>query len=125
MTRKLINALICACLIAPAGLAQTPAPEPRPAISVRPEIAIAPEVRVEMPSIFMPDIHINLPEINIVPLPPINIDIPDIQIDGSDFWFGDEQTEREELKQTYQLSSSARVELSNIDGPVRIEPTDG
>ena len=127
MKYKLFSVLICALLIAPAGLAQTPAPEPRPAIEVRPEITIAPEVRVALPPIgpIIPDIRINMPEITIPPIPPINVEVPDIQIDG-DLWFdGIEQTEREELRQTYSLSTGARVELSKIDGPVRIVPTDG
>ncbi len=125
--RKLIPALVCALALAPsAGVTgQTPAPEPRPAIRVRPEIAIAPEVRVDLSGIqIVPDIRFNLPEINIAPVAAINVDIPDINIDGPDIWFDDEQAEREELKQTYQLSSGARIELTNIDGPVRIEPID-
>ncbi len=127
MRCKLIPVLVCALALAPSAgvLAQTPAPVARPEISVRPEIAITPEVRIDLPGIFMPDIRINLPEINIAPLPPINIDIPDINIEGPGIWFDDEQqTEREELKQTYPLAAGARVELTNIDGPLRIEPID-
>lgn len=126
MRRKLIPALVCALALAPAAgvptQAQTPAPEARTTIRVRPEIAIAPAVRVDVP--FLPDININLPEIAIAPMPPINVDIPDINIDGPDIWGDDTQIEREELKQTYQLSSGARIELTNIDGPVRVEPVD-
>ncbi|PYS93892.1 MAG: hypothetical protein DMF64_02570 [Acidobacteria bacterium] len=128
MNRKLISLVVCALLLAPMGVAaQTPAPAPRPTIQVQPEIAIAPEVRVAAPSFQfeLPDIHIDLPEINIPPMPPIYVEAPDIQINGGDFWFDDsEQIEREELKQTYPLASGAHVELTNIDGPVRIEPVD-
>ncbi|MFL6209728.1 MAG: HEAT repeat domain-containing protein [Pyrinomonadaceae bacterium] len=126
MTRKLITALICALMIGPVSVAQTPAPEPHPVVSVRPAITIAPDVRVDLSGInIVPAFRFEMPEITIPPIPPINIDIPDIQFDGPGFWFDDDQTEREELKQTYSLSAGARVELSNIDGPVRIEPTDG
>src|SRR5919202_1104959 len=100
MKAKLFSVLICSLLLAPAGLAQRPAPEPRPV--PRPEITITPGVRVEVPII--PDIHIDLPEIVIPPIPPIEVEVPDVQIDG-DFWFdGVEQTEREELRQTYTLN---------------------
>ncbi|HYX41699.1 MAG TPA: hypothetical protein VE821_08380, partial [Pyrinomonadaceae bacterium] len=121
MKRKLISLVICALLVAPVSIvAQTPAPAPRPTIQVQPEIAITPEVQVDIPGF-----RFELPEINIPPIPPINVEVPDMQIDGFDFWFDDsEQIEREELKQTYPLSSGARVELTNIDGPLRIEPTD-
>jgi hypothetical protein len=126
MTRKFITALICALMIAPAGVAQTPAPEPRQVIRVKPEIAIAPDISVDMSGIkIVPDFSFKMPDIVIPPIPPINIDIPDMKFDDFGFWFDDDQTEREELKQTYSLSAGARVELSNIDGPVRIEPTDG
>ncbi len=123
--RKLISVLVCALALAPAAgvLGQTPAPAARPTIRVRPEIAIAPEVRVDIP--FLPDIRIALPEIAIAPLPPINVDMPDIDIDGPDIWFNDEQGEREELKQSYPLAAGARIELTNIDGPIRIEPVGG
>ncbi len=122
MKHKLIPALICVCLLAPAGAAQTPAP--RPEIRIEPDIVVTPEVSVRVPLI--PNIRVDLPDIHIAPLPPINIDIPDIDINinDGDFWFDSEQTEREELKQTYQLAPGARVELSNIDGPVRVEPID-
>jgi len=119
MKRKLISLVVCALLGAPVSVAaQTPAPAPRPTIQVQPEIAITPEVQVDIPGF-----RFELPEITIPPIPPINVEVPDIQIDGFDFWFDDsEQIEREELKQTYPLT---RVELTNIDGPLRIEPTDG
>src|ERR1041384_8252393 len=124
MKRQLIALVVCALLSAPVSImAQTPAPAPRPSIQVQPEIAITPEVVVEVPNF-----RFELPEINIPPIPPmppINVEVPDVQIDGFDFWFDDnEQIEREELKQSYPLTSGARVELTNIDGPVRIEPTD-
>ncbi len=124
MRRKLIPALVCALALAPSAgvVAQTPAPAARPEISVRPEIVIAPEVRVNVP--LMPDISFALPAINIAPLPPINVEIPDINIEGPGIWFDDDQIEREELKQTYPLAAGARVELTNIDGPIRIEPLD-
>src|SRR5919206_33570 len=121
MKVKLFSVLICSLLLAPTSLAQTPAPAPRPV--ARPEISITPEVNIQLPP-FVPDIHIDLPAIAIPPIPPIEVEVPDVQIDG-DFWFdGIEQTEREELRQTYTLASGARVELTKIDGPVRIVPTD-
>lgn len=122
MRSKLLPTLISALLLGQTIVAaQTPAPPPQPQIDVQPVVAVAPEV-----SVAVPGFRFEMPDIEIPPIPPINIDVPDIEIDGVDFWYDEaERTEREELKQSYPLSSGARVELTNIDGPVRIEPTDG
>jgi hypothetical protein len=126
MKRKLALATLCALLLAPAPApAQTPAPEPRPAVVIQPDIVVAPEIRIPGLGTIAPEVRVAMPEINI---PPVVVDVPDININinDGDFWFdGVEQTERVELKQTFPLAAGARVELTNIDGPVRIEPTDG
>jgi DUF4097 and DUF4098 domain-containing protein YvlB len=72
--------------------------------------AIAP---IAIPEFVMPDINVELPDIN------LNM--------GGDWFFADdsERTEREELRQTYQLSPGARVELSHIDGSIDIETHEG
>ncbi|MFN2483237.1 MAG: HEAT repeat domain-containing protein [Pyrinomonadaceae bacterium] len=100
---------------------------------VSPRVEIKPEIRIDTKiapvAISLPDIQINIPDFDfqmppmpaLAPLP----DMPDIYINGGDIWTGDETTEREELRQTFQLSPGARVELSNIDGPVHIDTTDG
>lgn len=92
------------------AIAQTPVPAP----------VVVPQVRVELPPI-----HVNTPLVNL-DLPDIYVNVPDMVLDGGD-WFDDEwQTpEREELHQTYQLSAGAHVEISDIDGPIEIETTDG
>jgi hypothetical protein len=106
-------------------------------VKVSPRVEVKPEVRIDTGriapvAINLPDIQINIPDIEtpvapLAPLAPINI--PDFDFNfnfnGDDFWFGNETTEREELRQTYQLSSGARLELSNIDGSVVIDTTDG
>jgi hypothetical protein len=109
------------------------AQEVRPA----PRVEVKPEVRVDLGriapvAINLPDIQINIPDFNfdfqmppVPPVPPMPPDMPDIYINGDDIWAGDETTEREELRQTFQLSPGARLELSNIDGPVTIDTTDG
>jgi hypothetical protein len=95
-----------------------------------PEVKTAPEIYVEQPEWPMPMpvlAPIAMPDINIE-LPDINIAMPDIDIDmGGDWFFGDdgERTEREELRQTYQLSANARVELSNINGSIEVETAEG
>lgn len=79
---------------------------------------------IPMPAIapiVMPDIDIDLGDINIEP-PNINIDM------GGEWFYEDdsERTEREELRQTYQLSTAnARVELSHINGSIDIETHEG
>ena len=92
------------------------APEPA---SEGPEWTLA----IPMPAIapiVMPDINLDMSN--------INIDMSDLNIDmGGDWFYEDdsERTEREELRQTYQLSANARVELSNIDGSIEIETHEG
>jgi hypothetical protein len=100
-------------------------------VRVAPRVEIKPEVRIDLGriapvAINLPDIQINVPDFDFqfAPLPAMS-EMPDIYINGDDIWVGDETTEREELRQTYQLSPGARVELSNIDGPVTIDTTDG
>jgi hypothetical protein len=103
-----------------------------PRVEMRPEIRI--DTKIAPVAINLPDLQINVPDFNfdfqltpMAPMPPMPPmpDMPDIYINGDDIWSGDETTEREELRQTYQLSPGARVELSNIDGPVTIDTTDG
>jgi hypothetical protein len=105
-------------------------------VRVTPRVEIKPEVKIDLGKIApvainLPDVQINIPDFNfdfqLAPMPPMPPmpDMPDIYINGDDIWTGDETTEREELRQTYQLSPGARLELSNIDGPVTIDTTDG
>jgi DUF4097 and DUF4098 domain-containing protein YvlB len=127
--KQIANALITAMfVVAPAVRAQE--------VKVAPKVEVRPEVRIDTSriapvAISIPDIEFNLPDIQlpIPPMPPMPIiDIPDININinGDDIWFddGEQQTEREELRQTYQLSPGARVELANIDGSVIVDTTD-
>jgi HEAT repeats len=134
MKNRLANialSIAAATALSPAlALAQTerpvyvPVPAPAPRVEVRPGIRIDPGAI----SIPVPDVYVNMPA-NEVPIPPV--EIPDwdfnINVFGDDFWIGEgaAQTEREELKQTYQLSPGARVELSNIDGAVTIDTAEG
>jgi hypothetical protein len=72
---------------------------------------------------------IAIPDMNIEP-PDINIEPPDMNIDMDGMWFNDDdgdlqRTEREELRQTYQLSPGARVELSNINGSIDVDTVEG
>jgi hypothetical protein len=106
-------------------------------VKVVPRVEIKPEVKIDLGriapvAINLPDIQINIPDINVQlapmpPMPPINL--PDFDFsfnyNGDDFGFNNEQTEREELRQTFQLSPGARLELSNIDGSVVIDTTEG
>lgn len=96
-----------------------------PAVKVAPEAVVEPSewtLAVPMPVIA----PVVIPEINIE-VPNININMPDMNIDMGGTWFYDdgERTEREELRQTYQLSANARVELSNINGSIEIETAEG
>lgn len=125
--------VIATTTIAPAvrvARAQEPVVAPAPRVEVRPEVKID-LGRLAPLAINLPDIQIDLSDIQVpippmLPLPPLPaIDLSDVWVGNDDFWFGDETTEREELRQTYQLSPGARVELSDIDGPVRIDTTDG
>jgi hypothetical protein len=121
-----LGALVAAALVGRGASAQE--------VRVAPRVEVKPEVRIDLGriapvAITLPDIQINLPDFDfqmppMPPMPPM-ADMPDIYINGEDIWSGDETTEREELRQTYQLSANARVELSNIDGPVTIDTTDG
>jgi len=90
-----------------------------------PEVRVAPAIRIEQPAWAA-----EMPIPPIPPIPPldINIDLSDMHIEMPDNWlYGDdsERTEREELRQTYQLSPGARVELSNINGSIDIDTTEG
>jgi hypothetical protein len=120
-------------LLAPASLR---AQGERPAAAPAPRVEVKPEVRIDLGSIApvvvpFPAMQINLPdiEIPIPPMPPMDAAGFDFSFNynGDDFWFNDgaAQTEREELRQTYQLSPGARIELANIDGAVTIDTTDG
>jgi hypothetical protein len=134
MRTKLI-AIIMICAGAAAAFAvrgahaQTPAPRP---VEAQPPVVIDTS-RIAPVAIPMPDVYVNIPDIavQIPPMPALApIALPDFDFNfnfnGDDFWIGDsETTEREELRQTYQLSPGARVELSNIDGAVTIDTTDG
>jgi DUF4097 and DUF4098 domain-containing protein YvlB len=97
-----------------------------------PEVKIAPEAVIEQPewtlAVPVPAIApISMPDFNIE-MPDINIAMPAMDIDTGGYWFFDderERTEREELRQTYQLSPGARVELSNINGSIDVETAEG
>ncbi|HEV7906028.1 MAG TPA: hypothetical protein VGO96_19465 [Pyrinomonadaceae bacterium] len=90
-------------------------------------VKVAPEANVE-PHEWTPAIApIEIPEVY-VEVPNININLPAMDINmGGDWFYEDdsERTEREELRQTYQLSANARVELSNINGSIDIETSEG
>jgi hypothetical protein len=130
MRMKLIAVVVlCASVAAAFAARGASAQEGR----VSPRVEVKPEVRIDLGriapvAIDMSGININIPDFDFqlapVALPPMP-DMPDIYINGDDIWTGDETTEREELRQTYQLSPGARVELTNIDGPVTIDTTDG
>lgn len=131
-----IALLIAAANVVLASI-NTSAQVARPATA--PPVEVKPEVRIDLGNIApvaipLPAVQVNLPdiEIPIPPLPPLpamgdfNFDF-NFNYNGDDFWFdeGTAQTEREELRQTYQLSPGARVELANIDGAVTVDTTDG
>jgi hypothetical protein len=133
MRTKLIAVImLCAGAAAAFAVRGAHAQTPAPRVEVKPEVVIDTS-RIAPVAIPMPDVYVNVPDIavQIPPMPPMPaiapVAIPDIDINiiGDDFWFGNETTEREELRQTYQLSPGARVELSNIDGAVVIDTTDG
>ncbi|HEX9918842.1 MAG TPA: DUF4097 family beta strand repeat-containing protein, partial [Pyrinomonadaceae bacterium] len=128
--------LLSASLIAVAALAfvsslhvtggQAQAQEKEKGKSRTPEARAAPEMIAEPPEwpAAMP-----MPAIAPIVIPDINIELPDVNLDLSGVWFddddGDGRTEREELRQTYQLSPGARVELSNINGSIDIDTAEG
>jgi len=88
-----------------------------------PEVKVAPEVWIEQPEWSMP-----MPVIAPIAIPGINMDLSDMHIEMPDDWFyndDSERTEREELRQTYQLSPGARVELSNINGSIDLDTAEG
>lgn len=100
-----------------------------------PDARVAPEARGEQSdwSIAMP-----MPVVAPVVIPDFNIEVPDVYVEAPDlninmggYWFDDgdmdggQRTEREELRQTYQLSPGARIELSNINGSIDVDTIDG
>ena len=101
---------------------------------VKPRVEIAPRVEVSPwpPSVaVIPDINIDLGHIDIqmpeiAPLPPTP-DIGDMQVyvNDGDVWVGDEYNQAEETRQTFQLSPGARVELTDVNGPVQIDTAEG
>jgi len=103
--------------------------------SKTPEARVAPEIRIEQPewSVVMPMpviAPLAIPDLNLnIDLPDLNIVMPDMDINmGGDWFFDDdsgERIEREELRQTYQLSPGARVELSHINGSIDVDTTGG
>jgi hypothetical protein len=136
MRRKLLSAATLFGYLAVAmpleAAAQTPAPRPQP----QPRV-----VEVAPPGIYTPAAPVvSIPEINIdraqleevvaaaaavAPLPPIDIDGPQVFVNDGDFWIGDEYSEPEETRRSFQLSPGARVELADINGPVQIDTADG
>ncbi|MGI9105531.1 MAG: HEAT repeat domain-containing protein [Pyrinomonadaceae bacterium] len=122
--RKLLSATLLAAGIA-YGLTNRHAQAQEKIKIKMPEVKIAPEINIQEPTWSM---SIPMPVIAPVALPDINIDLSDMHFDaGGDWFYGDdsERTEREELRQTYQLSPGARVELSHINGSIDIETSEG
>jgi hypothetical protein len=98
-----------------------------------PDARVAPEARGERSewSVAMPVIApVVIPDFNFE-MPDVHVEVPDININMGSYWFDDgdmdggQRTEREELRQTYQLSPGARVELSNINGSIDVDTVDG
>lgn len=117
MRAKLTNIALAVSLCASAFAPPAPAQEPRePRVYVpRPEVVVTPDIRIAP----LPPINVN------VDLPDIYVNVPDVVVDGDWINFGDEDLiEREELRQSYPLSPGARVEVSNVGGPVEIETAD-
>lgn len=136
MKFKLLGASLCITAVA-TFVAYTDAPvaaQEKEKAKVKPQAKVTREAGAEQPewtmAIPLPAIA-PLPPLNLdldINMPDINVNIPDINIDTGGLWFYDddgERTEREELRQTYQLSPGARVELSNINGQVDVETTEG
>jgi hypothetical protein len=137
MRRQFISTALAAALFAaalPAARAQEAAPRPRPKVTVGPPAEITPG---GAPAVgLIPDIRIELPDLDIqtpllppaAPFPgemPFPALAPDVFVNGESVWFGEDEETREETRQTYPLSPGARVELSNINGPVVIDTGDG
>jgi hypothetical protein len=128
-TRAALSAAAAHALVAaPPVLAQV-AERVEPRVVVRPRVEIG-GGGITIP--IFPEIHIDLGQIEI-PIPPVpptpEIEpLPEITGPGifndEGFWFGEEQTEREELRQTVALRPGATVELADIDGPVQIDTAD-
>ncbi|HEY9282433.1 MAG TPA: HEAT repeat domain-containing protein [Pyrinomonadaceae bacterium] len=133
MRRKLFAAAILLGylpVVLPLDAAAQDAPRPRPRVEVTPRVEIAPLP----PSIaVIPEINIDLGQIEatvaaaaaMAPLPPIDIDGPQVYVNDGDVWVGDEYNQAEETRQTFQLSPGARVELADVNGPVQIDTADG
>jgi HEAT repeats len=99
-------------------------------------IPVVPEISVNV----VPDIYIEMPDIDIQvppqpPLPPLPADAPEVWgpglfdgtvfVGGDDFWVGEDSIEPVETTQSFQLSPGARVELTDINGPVVIDTAEG
>ena len=100
---------------------------PRPRVEIAPRVEVTPRP----PSVaVVPDINIDLGQIEvampaIAPLPPIDVDGSQVYVNDGDVWIGDEYNQAEETRQTFQLSPGARVELTDINGPVQIDTAEG
>jgi hypothetical protein len=140
MRRKLFAAAILLAylpVLVPMRAAAQEAPKPR--VTVAPRVEIAPRVEVTPwpPSVaVVPDINIDLGLIDIqmpeiAPLPPMpplpgfDFDGPQVFVNDGDIWIGDEYNAPEETRQTFQLSPGARVELTDVNGPVQIDTSEG
>jgi hypothetical protein len=126
MKLRLLSAFLvaAAALVAASSFAVTGSQAQEKEKSKTPETRwVAPEVMIAPPEWIMP-----MPAIAPIAIPDINIELPEMNFDMSGMWFedeGDQRTEREELRQTYQLSPGARVELSNINGSIDIDTFEG
>jgi hypothetical protein len=129
MRRKLFGAAILLAylpVLVPMRAAAQETPRPRPRVTVSPRVEITPGIP---PSVaVIPDIQIDLGQIEIPPappLPPIDIDGPHVFAGDGDIWIGNEFNEPEETRQTFQLSPGARVEIVDVNGPVQIDTAEG
>jgi hypothetical protein len=111
---------------------------PRPRVTVAPRVEVTPAAPPAVSVV--PDIDIDLGQIDIdlgrietavaaataaAPLPPLDIDGPQIYVNDGQVWIGDEYGEPEEARQTFRLSPGARVELTDVNGPVQIDTAEG
>jgi hypothetical protein len=132
---SLIVAAACASLALTGRHAQ--AQEKEKGRNKTPETRVAPAAREGQPAEWsertpLPAIApFNLPGIEI-DMSAIDLDVPAIDLDMGGTWIeadddddNGKRTEREDLRQTYQLSPGARVELSNIDGLIDVETAEG